>query len=402
MRIVLFGGMELTQLTQITIILCSALIGGLLLRRLKQPPLIAYMLVGVALGPSGLKLIETSSNITILAEIGVTLLLFIVGLELSLQAFKRVYKKTLLIVLIQIIASVCLTFIIGQFFDWSLARILVFGFAISISSTAVAIGVLEDIGELRTDVGQFAVGISIAQDLTVPFMLIILMSLSGGSSFGAVDAAKLAGAAAILVSLMAFLMKRERITIPILHNLPENSNLLGLMALSLCFVMASLSGMMGLSAAFGAFMAGLVVGASKDRQRVLQSVLPIQDLLMMVFFLSVGLLVDISFVIEHALQIGLLSAAAIFVKTLVNVLAFRLMGQSWNSAALAGFSIAQIGEFSFVLAALGLERMIITSDGYKYLVAVIALTLLISPLWLALARKLETIRRRTLSKPTKK
>lgn len=393
--------MELTQLTQITIILCSALIGGLLLRRLKQPPLIAYMLVGVALGPSGLKLIETSSNITILAEIGVTLLLFIVGLELSLQAFKRVYKKTLLIVLIQIIASVGLTFIIGQFFDWSLARILVFGFAISISSTAVAIGVLEDIGELRTDVGQFAVGISIAQDLTVPFMLIILMSLSGGSSFGAVDAAKLAGAAAILVSLMAFLMKRERITIPILHNLPENSNLLGLMALSLCFVMASLSGMMGLSAAFGAFMAGLVVGASKDRQRVLQSVLPIQDLLMMVFFLSVGLLVDISFVIEHALQIGLLSAAAIFVKTLVNVLAFRLMGQSWNSAAIAGFSIAQIGEFSFVLAALGLERMIITSEGYKYMVAVIALTLLISPLWLALARKLETMRERTLLKRTK-
>jgi len=393
--------MELTQLTQITMILCSALIGGLLLRRLKQPPLIAYMLVGVALGPSGLKLIETSSNITILAEIGVTLLLFIVGLELSLKAFKRVYKKTLLIVLIQIIASVCLTFIIGQFFDWSLARILVFGFAISISSTAVAIGVLEDIGELRTDVGQFAVGISIAQDLTVPFMLIILMSLSGGSSFGAVDAAKLAGAAAILVSLMAFLMKRERITIPILHNLPEKSNLLGLMALSLCFVMASLSGMMGLSAAFGAFMAGLVVGASKDRQRVLQSVLPIQDLLMMVFFLSVGLLVDISFVIEHALQIGLLSAAAIFVKTLVNVLAFRLMGQSWNSAAIAGFSIAQIGEFSFVLAALGLERMIITSEGYKYMVAVIALTLLISPLWLALARKLETMRERTLLKRTK-
>ena len=394
--------MELTQLTQITMILCSALIGGILLRRLKQPPLIAYMLVGVALGPSGLKLIETSSNITILAEIGITLLLFIVGLELSLQAFKRVYKKTLLIVLIQIIASVGLTFIIGQFFDWSLARILVFGFAISISSTAVAIGVLEDIGELRTDVGQFAVGISIAQDLTVPFMLIILMSLSGGSSFGAVDAAKLAGAAVLLVSLMAFLMKRERITIPILHNLPENSNLLGLMALSLCFVMASLSGMMGLSAAFGAFMAGLVVGASKDRQRVLQSVLPIQDLLMMVFFLSVGLLVDISFIIEHALQIGLLSAAAIFVKTVVNVLALRVMGQSWNSAALAGFSIAQIGEFSFVLAALGLERMIITSDGYKYLVAVIALTLLISPLWLALARKLETIRRRTLSKPAKK
>jgi len=390
--------MELTQLTQITLILCSALIGGIVLRRLKQPPLIAYMLVGVLLGPSGVGLIEKSANITLLAEIGITLLLFIVGLELSLQAFKRVYKKTLVIVLIQILASVGLTFLIGQFFDWSLARSLVFGFAISISSTAVAIGVLEDIGELRTEIGQFAVGISIAQDLTVPFMVIIILSLSGGTGFGVIDGVKLASAAIILVSLMAYLMKKERIVIPVLHNLPEDSTLVGLMALSLCFIAATLSGLLGLSAAFGAFMAGLIVGASKDRQRVLSSVMPIQDLLMMIFFLSVGLLVDIQFIFNHALQIGLLSAAAIFGKTIINVLALKAIGQSWNSAAIAGFTIAQIGEFSFVLAALGLERMIITDDGYKYLVAVIALTLLISPLWLGLARKLETLRTKTSKK----
>lgn len=388
--------MELTQLTQITLILCSALIGGVLLRRLKQPPLIAYMLVGVILGPSGAKLVETSSNISTLAEIGITLLLFIVGLELSLQAFKRVYKKTVLIVFIQILACVGLTFIIGQFFNWSLARVLIFGFAISISSTAVAIGVLEDIGELRSEIGSFAVGISVAQDLTVPFMVIILMSLSGESGFAMIDGAKLVIAALVLVGLLAFLMKRERLKIPILHNLPENSNLLGLMALSLCFLAASLSGLMGLSAAFGAFLAGLIIGASKDRQRVLNSVLPIQDLLMMVFFLSVGLLVDLQFIFDHALQIALLSGAAIFVKTVVNVLALKVVGQSWNSAAIAGFSIAQIGEFSFVLAALGLERMIITSDGYKYLVATIALTLLISPLWLGLARKLESVRLKSI------
>ena len=140
-------------------------------------------------------------------------------------------------------------------------------------------------------------------------------------------------------------------------------------------------------------MAGLILGASKDRQRVLNSVLPIQDLLMMVFFLSVGLLVDLSFIRDHWLQITLLSSAAIFTKTVVNVLALKAIGQSWNSAAIAGFSISQIGEFSFVLAALGLERMIITDDGYKYLVAVIALTLLISPVWLGLARKLENVRK---------
>jgi CPA2 family monovalent cation:H+ antiporter-2 len=147
-----------------------------------------------------------------------------------------------------------------------------------------------------------------------------------------------------------------------------------------------------MSAAFGAFMAGLIIGASKDRQRVLSTVLPIQDLLMMVFFLSIGLLVDISFIFDHALQIAALSGATIFIKSIVNVLAIRLVGQSWKNAAIAGFSIAQIGEFSFVLAALGLERMIITGDGYKYLVATIALTLLISPLWLGLARKLDGMR----------
>ena len=390
--------MELTQLTQITLILCSALIGGVVLRRLKQPPLIAYMLVGVLLGPSGAGLIEASANISLLAEIGITLLLFIVGLELSLQSFKRVYKKTLLIVLIQILASVGLTLIIGQVFGWSLARSLMFGFAISISSTAVAIGVLEDIGELRSEIGSFAVGISVAQDLTVPFMIIILMSLSGDSGFQLTDGLKLGAAAILLVGLMAYLMKRQRLSIPILRGLPNHSNLLGLMALSLCFVTASLSGALGLSAAFGAFMAGLIIGASKDRQRVLNTVLPIQDLLMMVFFLSIGLLVDISFIFDHALQIAALSGATIFVKSIVNVLAIRLVGQSWKNAAIAGFSIAQIGEFSFVLAALGLERIIITGDGYKYLVATIALTLLISPLWLGLARKLDGMRHK---KPNK-
>jgi len=330
--------MELTQLTQITLILCSALIGGVILRKLKQPPLMAYMLVGVILGPSGIGLVEYSENIILLAEIGITLLLFIVGLELSLQSFRRVYKKTLFIVAIQILASLGLTFLIGLIYDWSLARILVFGFVISISSTAVAIGTLEDINELRTEIGQFAVGISIAQDLTVPFMLIIILSLSGESGFGAFEGAKLIGAAIILVALIAYLTKRERLRIPILNNLPENSNLLGLMALSLCFVAATLSGALGLSAAFGAFMAGLIIGASKDKQRVLGAVLPIQDLLMMVFFLSVGLLVDA-------------------------------------------------------------ERLIISGEGYKYLVAVIALTLLLSPIWLNLARKLVTIGKPQFSEP---
>lgn len=386
--------MELSQLTQITLILCSALMGGVLLRKLKQPPLIAYMLVGVILGPSGFNFVESSANITLLAEIGITLLLFIVGLELSLQAFKRVYRSTLIIVFIQISASVGLTYIIGEIFDWSLARVLVLGFGISISSTAVAIGVLEDIDELRSEIGRLAVGISIAQDLTVPFMIIIIASMSGGNSMGVFDGAKLVAAAVILIGLMAFLMKRERLTVPILNGLPEGSNLLGLMALSICFIAASLSGVLGLSAAFGAFMAGLVIGASKDRQRVLSSVLPIQDILMMVFFLSVGLLVDIQFIINHAGQIALLAGATVFGKTIINVTALKLIGQSWSSAAIAGFSIAQIGEFSFVIAALGLERMIITSDGYKYLVAVIALTLLISPVWLGLARKLESLRRR--------
>ena len=385
--------MELTELTQITLILCSTLVGGLLLKRLKQPPLIAYMITGVILGPSVSGLVEISTNITLLAELGITLLLFIVGLELSLQAFKSVYKKTLFIVIIQIMTSLSLTAIIGSLFDWSTARTLVLGFAISISSSAVAIGVLEDIGELRTEIGQLAIGISVAQDLTVPFMIIILVSLSGGGGFGLVDGFKLFGAAVVLIGLMAVLMKRERLTIPVLHSLPENSNLLSLMALSLCFAAASASSALGLSAAFGAFLAGLTIGASKDRQRVLNSALPLQDLLMMVFFLSVGLLVDVTFVAHHALQILLLAGAAILGKTLVNVLALKIIGQSWNSALIAGFSIAQIGEFSFVLAAIGLDRMIITNDGYKYLVAVIAFTLLLSPLWLGFARKLETIRR---------
>lgn len=158
---------SLISLTTIALIVVVALTGGLLLVRLKQPPILGYILTGVFLGPSGFGIVKSYHHIELLAELGVLLLLFVIGMELNLRTFKRVWGLATLCTIAQIAISLVITFLLSLIFSWSLALSLLFGFVIALSSTAVVVKMLESIGELKTDVGQFAVGILIAQDLAV-------------------------------------------------------------------------------------------------------------------------------------------------------------------------------------------------------------------------------------------
>ena len=137
----------------------SALVCGLIFQRLRQPPLVGYIIAGILLGPSAFELVSNMDAIRFLAELGAMLLMFVVGMELSLRGFRRVYKLTLSIVALQIAFGLVITFGLGWFFDWSTARSIVLGFAFAISSTAVGVNMLEEVGEWRGAVGGLAVGI---------------------------------------------------------------------------------------------------------------------------------------------------------------------------------------------------------------------------------------------------
>ena len=183
--------------------------------RLKQPAIVGYILAGMILGPSGFGIIEETSAAKTLAELGVLLLLFLIGMELSLRAFKTVYKIAFFVVLIQIVLSVCTTSLVALVMEWSVQQGILLGFVLAVSSTAVTVKVLDDIGELRTQFGRITVGVLIAQDLAVVAMLLIIEALNPNASFDYSIIWRTAVALIIVVVLIRFLSRRERMRLPL-------------------------------------------------------------------------------------------------------------------------------------------------------------------------------------------
>jgi len=382
-------------LTAIAIVVVGALAGGIFLSRIKQPAVIGYIFAGIILGPSGFALVEDRANVNLLAELGVLLLLFLIGIELSLRDFARVWRVAMLTMLLQIAVSLGVVFVLGQLLSWPIAAIVLVGFAVSLSSTAVAIKTLEEIGELKTDAGRIAVGVLIAQDLAVVPMLLIMNGMASGG-FETATLIKVVLAIGFLALFIKFLSGRRRLSLPFAHLIGANHDLTPLSALGYCFAAAAISGLLGLSPAYGAFLAGLFIGNSTERAVMHSATLPVQSILLMVFFLSVGLLIDFAFIWDNFWTVMMFLLFVAILKTAMNVTILHALGESWQNAFLAGVVMAQVGEFSFVLAATASTSNLVSADGYRLLVAVIALSLVLSPLWLHVARQLHRMARHSV------
>ncbi len=386
-------------LTDIALVCLIALICGLALIRARQPAIVGYILAGVLLGPAGLGLVDNSGAIRLLAEVGVLLLLFIIGLELNLQEFRAVLGTALATVGLQILGSAGLIAALGWLFDWPLLQIVVLSFAITLSSTAVAVKMLEDVGEADSLVGRLTLGVLIGQDLALVPMLIILGALGTGATAGPEGAAhagagepvwlllgKLLLAMAGLVALIAVLTRRGRIRLPFSRTM-LGPDIATLAIMAFCFALASLSGLAGLSPALGAFIAGIIIGNSTGRLWAIRLSVPIQSILMVIFFLSVGLLIDSRFLIAHWAQILMLLFGLVLAKTVLNTAILMVLRRPWSEAFPASLFMAHVGEFSFVLIGAGLAAGALDQSGYKLALTVIALSLVISPLWYVSLRR---------------
>ena len=246
------------NLTAIAIVFSVALLCGLLLMRFKQPAIIGYIVAGVILGPSGFQIIEETEAAKTLAELGVLLLLFLIGMELSLRAFKTVYKLASVIVLVQVVFSILVTSIIGIAMSWDWQQGILLGFVLAVSSTAVTVKVLADRGELRTHFGRITVGILIAQDLAVVAMLLVIEALNPNEQFDLWIIPKTIGAIIFVIAIVRFLSKRERIRLPLAlrQAFGADREVVPIAALAFCGVCATTSGLIGLSTAFGSFLSG--------------------------------------------------------------------------------------------------------------------------------------------------
>ena len=375
------------ELTGIAIIAVAATLCGMLMVRLRQPPIIGYILSGLLLGGSGLGLVEDRESIALLAELGVILLLFFIGMELSLRSFRRIWRLALLVSLGQIAISFFAVLAVSQFFDWPIEYVVLFGFCLALSSTAVAVKVLESIGELRTRVGRITIGVLIAQDLAVAPMLVIVGNMAG-DGINAWMLLEVGASVAILLGLILWLTRRRRVNLPYHHLVQNRADLAPIAALTWCFGFATLAGVFGLSPAFGAFLAGLVAGNSAQRQVMYEHAEPVQAVLLMVFFLSIGLLIDLGFFIDNFWPVMAMFVFVMVFKTALNILLLRFQGERWKNAFLVSLVLGQLGEFSFVLGAAAENATVIDDEVYRLIVIVTVLSLVASPVFTDAARRL--------------
>ncbi len=375
------------DLTGLAVVVLAAVICGVVMSRLRQPAISGYILAGILLGPSGLALVENRDQITVLADLGVLMLLFLVGMELSLSGFKSVWRGALVATLLQIAGSVGATLVLSLLFGWSLGLSVLLGFVIALSSTAVVIKMLEGMNILNTPLGKATVGVLIAQDLAFVPMMLILASLAG-DGFGVFGMFRVGFSVVVLVLLILHLTRRRKISLPFASMVAGHRDLTPLRGLAFCFGAAALTGYLGLSPAYGAFLAGLVIGNSTERRAMMRGVQPIQSILMMVFFLSIGLLINLDFILANMGTVLLILFMVTVFKTGLNIGVLRLAREPWPHAFIAGMLLAQIGEFSFLLGQAGVSSGLIGREEGDLVIAVTALSLLISPLWLVIARRL--------------
>ena len=368
-------------------IIAVVLLIGLSLQLLRQPQVIGYLLAGVVIGPFGLALLTDIQFANRLGGFGVVLLLFFVGMEVAPRQLLSGWRIAVVGTLIQVALSVALVIPIGLWFSWPMERIVLLGFVTSLSSTAVIIKLLSDSGELNQKEGQDILGILLVQDLIIIPMLIIL-GLLGGETPGLRELGLQIGGSIVIISMLIWALSRDSFHFPFGHLFRSDPELQVFAALLICLGLSLLTGMVHLSTALGAFAAGILVTAAHETRWVHLSLEPFRVMFVALFFVSVGMLVDVTFIVSHAVQVLLLVLSVLIGNTLLNGIILRVLGYRWRESLYAGAMLSQIGEFSFVLVAVGLTAGIITEIAYQYTIAVIALSLLVSPFWILAARRI--------------
>ena len=376
------------------IIIIVGLIIGLIANKAKIPPLIGYILAGIIIGPyTGGFTVSDIPRIELLAEIGVALLLFSIGLDLSFKELKTVKAIALIGTPIQILILIAYGFAIGHFAHMPVKESIVLGMVISLSSTMVVLKTLMSRGLIGTLSSKAMVGVLIVQDLAaIPLMLIIPNLLSLENNFIQIFLTLLKA----LLILLAIIIIGIRIIpwflkfVVKLHS--RELFLITITALGLG--VGYLTHLFGLSLAFGAFIAGMVINESDYSHQALNDIIPLRDIFGLVFFTSMGILLNPVFIYEHLFLVFVLVVLIILGKILI-FSTLSIVFKYYNIIPLAmGFGLAQIGEFSFVLARAGLNSNVISADFFSLVLSVSIITMIISPFLSLLATPLYSLKRK--------
>ena len=386
--------MELGIAADIVTIVVAALFGGLIAQKLRQPLILGYILAGVAIGPfTAGATISDAHEVEKLAEIGVALLLFALGLEFSLKELKPVKYVALIGAPIQIILTIGYGYLVGLWLGWESGPSLWLGGLASLSSTMVILKTLMNQGMMGTLSSRVMIGILIVQDLAVVPLLIILPQVSNPTSGLPILGIAVVKSAVFLV-LMFFLGTR---LLPWLLAIVARWNSRELFILTITAIGLGIgyaTYLVGLSFAFGAFVAGMVLSESDYGHQALSDIIPLRDLFGLLFFTSVGMLLDPTFLLAHWSSVLLLLLLISLGKGLMLALIVRAFGYGNVVPLAVGLGMFQIGEFSFVLSQLGFSGGFIDSEQHSTILAATILSMLITPLVSGLTGSLYGFKRR--------
>jgi CPA2 family monovalent cation:H+ antiporter-2 len=385
---------ELRFILDLGVAFALALLGGAIAVRLRQPAIVGYLFAGVVIGPFTPGFVGGQEDIGQLAELGVVLLLFALGVEFSLQELRRVWRIAVPGAIAQVLIIIVAGTVVGVPLGLSLSEAAVVGASIAISSTLVVLKILEERGELDGLHGRAAIGWMIVQDLVTVLLMALLEPLAGGGSAAPVLLALVRAAAFLVLAyvlgtrLLPWLFQTvSRLGSPELF-------LLSVFAVALLAAFAS-SALFGLSLALGAFVAGIIVSESDIAHQAAGEVIPFRDLFAVLFFVSVGMLLDPAAVLSDWPALVALLLVTVLGKAVVGAAAGRILGLPLRSALLLGAVIAQAGEFSFLLAAEALHLELLDQRGYNLVLATAVLSIVLTPAMVAGATALATRIERT-------
>jgi len=369
-------------LDELAIVAALAVFVTVVLSKLKLPTVAGLLLAGALLGPFGLRLVSSVHAIEVLAEVGVVLLLFSIGLEFSIARLRDVLRQVALGGALQVGLTTAVTTGIAVALGQPVGRGVFYGFAFALSSTAIVLRALSERRELDAPHGKFIVGTLIFQDLcVVPMVLIVPLLGSGGAAGHAAASVGLAlGKAAVVVTGTILI---ARFVVPKILGWVDASRsreVFLLAILALCIGTAWLTSMVGLSLALGAFLGGMVVADTEYSHRAMGDILPLRDAFVSVFFVSLGMLFDVRVVAAHPLLVFGLLAGFLVAKGLLATLAAMAMRFPSRVAWLAGVGLAQFGEFGFVLARLAQTSGVIDEQQVSPLLAAGIASMFLTPL----------------------
>jgi monovalent cation:H+ antiporter-2, CPA2 family len=371
--------MEIPLLPDIVTIFGLSIVVLLFCHRIHLPPIVGFIFTGILCGPHGLALVKAESEVQVLAQLGIILLLFSVGMEFS---FKKIleYKRYFVIGgTLQVGLTILAGFVIGVVLGRPLGESLFLGFIISLSSTAIVIRLLEDKRETDSPHGHLIMGIMIFQDIAaIPMMLTIPM-LAGSAQ--EMDQSSLILFIKGLVILGVVLFSAAKLVPPLLYHIAKTGSreLFLLSVLTICFAVAWLTASVGLSLSLGAFLAGLTISDTEYRTEAVSDILPFQDIFTSLFFVSIGMLLDVAFVLNQPLLILLVAVGVLSLKFFLAGFTAAVLGMPLRTVVIAGIALCQVGEFSFVLAKSGVSMGISDEFHYQLFLAVSLLTMAVTP-----------------------